>query len=334
MREMALGRAEAAQESSKSAKRAGKYVAVDCEMVGVGDGTESSLARVSVVDYHGAVLLDVFVKQRERVVDWRTYVSGVREEDMKHAMPFEEVQQKVSDLLKGRILVGHAVHNDTKALLLSHPYNQTRDTQAYCGKLRLAGTRPSLRNLVKLHFGIDIQKGEHSSVIDARATMAIYRVHSKAWEQLAKGHTPTATPVPVVASVVSTPLPSTVAPSSASTPSSVGRKRKRPDADAPPRDGIVLHIASPSDDTEVQPTPKRQKTESGSTLTPTPKKPKTKTKTRISSGLSTVVRGVAAKAVDKRAVAGGRKGGGGGGAGAGAGKWWETLGGSKGSMTL
>ncbi len=63
--------------------RPGKFVAVDCEMVGVGvDGAESSLARVSVVNFHGAVLLDEFVRQRERVVDYRTEFSGVRERDM------------------------------------------------------------------------------------------------------------------------------------------------------------------------------------------------------------------------------------------------------------
>jgi hypothetical protein len=63
--------------------RLGKYIALDCEMVGVGiDGKESSLARVSLVNFYGAVQLDEFVKQRERVVDYRTQFSGVREKDM------------------------------------------------------------------------------------------------------------------------------------------------------------------------------------------------------------------------------------------------------------
>lgn len=52
-------------------------------MVGIGlDGEESSLARVSLVNWHGAVLLDCFVRQRERVVDYRTQWSGIREQDM------------------------------------------------------------------------------------------------------------------------------------------------------------------------------------------------------------------------------------------------------------
>lgn len=63
--------------------RPGRYIALDCEMVGVGpEGAESSLARVSLVNFHGAIQLDVFVRQRERVVDYRTEFSGVRPQDM------------------------------------------------------------------------------------------------------------------------------------------------------------------------------------------------------------------------------------------------------------
>lgn len=52
-------------------------------MVGVGpNGSESSLARVSLVNYHGAVILDEFVRQRERVTDYRTFVSGIRPLDL------------------------------------------------------------------------------------------------------------------------------------------------------------------------------------------------------------------------------------------------------------
>jgi len=57
-------------------------------MVGVGiDGAESSLARVSLVNFYGAVQLDEFVRQRERVVDYRTQFSGVRKTDMVNGMP-------------------------------------------------------------------------------------------------------------------------------------------------------------------------------------------------------------------------------------------------------
>jgi RNA exonuclease 4 len=64
-------------------RQPGPYIALDCEMVGVGPmGRESTLARVSVVNYFGVVLMDEFVRQKERVTDWRTQWSGVRARDM------------------------------------------------------------------------------------------------------------------------------------------------------------------------------------------------------------------------------------------------------------
>lgn len=156
-------------------------------MVGVGiDGAESSLARVSLVNFYGAVVLDEFVRQKERVVDYRTQWSGIRESDMIHGEPsapccclsllnwitahkFEDVQKRVAELLQDRILVGHAVHNDLKALLLSHPRAQTRDTQIYAHKFAVTKSkRVALRNLVKDELGLTIQGGEHSSVCLSR----------------------------------------------------------------------------------------------------------------------------------------------------------------------
>ena len=100
------------------------------------NASQSSLARVSLVNYHGAVILDEYVQQRERVVDYRTPWSGITASDMVNGMslcgldeigidtnpsvakPFEEVQKKVNDLLDGRILIGHAVHHDLKVLIV------------------------------------------------------------------------------------------------------------------------------------------------------------------------------------------------------------------------
>ncbi|KAG6328982.1 hypothetical protein ID866_10108 [Astraeus odoratus] len=163
----------------------GKYLALDCEMVGIGlEGSESSLARVSIVNFKGAVVLDVYVRQRERVVDYRTQWSGVREGDLgEEAQPFNEVQKTVADLIKDRILVGHAIQNDLKALFLSHPASHTRDTQSLAHRHKLVKSRrPALRVLVLQELGIAIQEGEHDSVTDARATMALFRLHKKQWE--------------------------------------------------------------------------------------------------------------------------------------------------------
>lgn len=83
------------------------------------------LRRVCIVNSAGHVLLDSFVRPRERVTDLRTNVSGVRWGDLRDAPPFDAVQRQVAELLRGRILVGHALSNDlevrfTGAVPLSH----------------------------------------------------------------------------------------------------------------------------------------------------------------------------------------------------------------------
>ena len=100
---------------SESYQGVTRVVGMDCEMVGVGTaGQESVLARVSIVNHFGHVLYDKFVAPREKVTDYRTEVSGVRPEDLVGAPHFKQVQTEVAELIKERLLVGHAIHHDLK----------------------------------------------------------------------------------------------------------------------------------------------------------------------------------------------------------------------------
>ncbi|KAL0808879.1 hypothetical protein ABMA28_012549 [Loxostege sticticalis] len=161
-----------------------KFIAMDCEMVGVGyDGNDHMLARVSLVNKFGDCIYDKFVKAREEVIDYRTEVSGIRKEDMLNGEDFTTVQKEVAEIIKGRILVGHSLKNDLSVLFLSHPKRNIRDTSRYKPFRKVTkGSTPSLKRLAKEILGIDIQHGEHSSVEDARAAMQLYCTVAKKWE--------------------------------------------------------------------------------------------------------------------------------------------------------
>lgn len=165
----------------------GTYVAIDCEMVGVGPkGSTSVLARVAMVNWHGHVVYDRFVRPREPVTDYRTWVSGVRARDLRNAPSFAEVQAEVAEILRGRVLVGHALENDLRVLLLSHPRMMQRDTASFSALRELAGRKqPALRTLARLVLGIEIQTvgAAHSPVEDAQATMAIFRAYKEPWDR-------------------------------------------------------------------------------------------------------------------------------------------------------
>ncbi|KAL8840717.1 MAG: hypothetical protein Q9170_001235 [Blastenia crenularia] len=163
----------------------GKYIAIDCEMVGVGPapGNESALARVSIVNFHGHQIYDSFVQTKEPVTDYRTFVSGITPQLLQEARTFEAVQADVAGLLDGKILIGHAVRHDLDALLLGHPKRDIRDTSRHPAYRKISGGRtPGLKRLAKQLLGLDIQGGEHSSIEDARATMLLFRREKSSFE--------------------------------------------------------------------------------------------------------------------------------------------------------
>lgn len=185
--------------SAEKLKQPCKFVALDCEMVGTGlKGFESILARVSVVNFHGIELMDVYVKPTRKVVDYRTAVSGVTAGHLTAAkedpsvniygqplLTLPELQARLVPLLHERIVVGHALNNDFAALLLSsnHPRRLIRDTSRYKPFRALAnGRSPSLKMLAARILGVRIQSNAHDSVDDARIAMLLYRAVKSQWE--------------------------------------------------------------------------------------------------------------------------------------------------------
>ncbi|KAL6764039.1 ribonuclease H-like domain-containing protein, partial [Haematococcus lacustris] len=154
-------------------------------MVRVGpEKVRRALARVAMVDQHGEVLLERWVRPEEPVTDYQTPWSGVRAGDLEGPLVLElaDAQALVAGLLQGRLLVGHSVHHDLEALRMEHPAGSTRDTAKYPPLMRFGGRGKPLRSqplrkLAASELGLDIQEGEHSPVEDARAAMKLYLRH-------------------------------------------------------------------------------------------------------------------------------------------------------------
>jgi len=182
----------AAKKDQLSREEKNLYVALDCEMVGVGHNDRSSLARVCIVDWDGTTLLDLYVKQRQDVTDYRTFVSGITEEHLnsEYAVQFEECQRRVKDILKNKILVGHALRNDLTALRISHPWFQLRDTGKYEPFMKVrfddgALWPRKLKDLVKekLKKEIQVPGKPHCPFEDAKAAFALYKKVRNKWEK-------------------------------------------------------------------------------------------------------------------------------------------------------
>ncbi|CAH7338407.1 apoptosis-enhancing nuclease [Phodopus roborovskii] len=167
-----------------------KCIAIDCEMVGTGPrGRVSELARCSVVSYNGDVLYDKYIRPEMPIVDYRTRWSGITRQHMRKAIPFQVAQKEIIKLLKGKVVVGHALHNDFQALKYVHPRSQTRDTTHVPNLLSQPSShtraRVSLKDLALhlLHKKIQVGHQGHSSVEDATTAMELYKLVEVQWEQ-------------------------------------------------------------------------------------------------------------------------------------------------------
>ncbi|KAL7885607.1 hypothetical protein AOLI_G00059020 [Acnodon oligacanthus] len=163
-------------------------VAMDCEMVGTGpNGRCSELARCSILNYSGTVIYDKYILPCEPVTDYRTRWSGIREEHLKQALPYEEARKEILHVIKGKIIIGHALHNDFKVLGIAVPRSRTRDTLSLRLLRQLYGTKQcvSLKKLAQnlLKRKIQVGRAGHCSIEDALAALDLYKLVEHEWEK-------------------------------------------------------------------------------------------------------------------------------------------------------
>lgn len=68
----------------------GTYISLDCEYVqvyGVHNDVYYDVARLSIVNYNGDVVLDTFVKPRRPVSKYMTHISGITSKDLVNGIP-------------------------------------------------------------------------------------------------------------------------------------------------------------------------------------------------------------------------------------------------------
>ena len=190
--------------NDKAKKEIEGAVALDCEMVGIGpiktdaqgrEYRESSLAHVVIVDFNGKEIYNKLVIPKEgidKITDYRTFVSGVKEEDLIKLNPethsYNKIIAEVRKKLKGRIIVGHGLKSDFKVLNYKPAPNKVWDTAVIDQYMQDGSYIPSLgiykreaRKLKHLYKefaenNIQVPGRSHDPTEDARASMNLYRL--------------------------------------------------------------------------------------------------------------------------------------------------------------
>ncbi|CAI5442117.1 unnamed protein product [Caenorhabditis angaria] len=147
---------------------------MDCEMVYTKLGP--AIARVSICNLSGDVVMDTLVKPPGEILDANTLYSGLTKEQIEKEakISLEECHQEMFKYINEKtILIGHSLESDLKALRLSHL--TIIDTAIACqsGKFK-----PSLRTLAQKYLQKSIQVDNplnigHDSIEDARTCVQI-----------------------------------------------------------------------------------------------------------------------------------------------------------------
>nr|VZI49052.1 unnamed protein product [Spirometra erinaceieuropaei] len=161
--------------------------ALDCEMVSVfwpgSKKFKSVAARVSMVDSSGVIVIDEYCQPPHKVYSYNTEYSGITPDHLIDKMPYSELRSIVSGLIENKLVVGHDLKNDFRALGINHPAELRFDTAQNTTLRKLAhlpiNKKPSLAGLTYRLTGKFIQQGAHDSVEDARAAMELYKIVSQ-----------------------------------------------------------------------------------------------------------------------------------------------------------
>ncbi|OBZ79783.1 RNA exonuclease 4 [Grifola frondosa] len=177
-----------------------KYVAVQAQLVYYGIISRLPMvARVTITDYRGNVVLDSFVRPTQPVSDYRTNETGLQPAHLENAPTFIDVQRQVAGLIRNKIIVGYALWNFLSVLGLSHPAIDTRDVALFLSFRRSLGCKPTemlpLTTLVKQFMGRDIMLNGDIPVEQARSALDLFRSCEQTWEGvIASGAWPCALP--------------------------------------------------------------------------------------------------------------------------------------------
>jgi len=151
-------------------------------------GTVPMLARVSLVDFRGNIILDTYVRPTTPVMNYRIEETGIETHHLEQGIDIAQVQSLVTQAISGKVVVGHSLWKDFYLLGMSYPALATRDTALFIPYRAMINQNDldsiiGLNTLVRILMQRLISVNHQDSLENARAAMDLYRSAQDAWEK-------------------------------------------------------------------------------------------------------------------------------------------------------
>ncbi|KAA6418942.1 MAG: RNA exonuclease 4 [Trebouxia sp. A1-2] len=106
--------------------------------------------------------------------DW---IGGVTVENYTDAPTLKVIQQQLTTLLEGSLLIGYGLSKDLSSLRLHHPHALQKDLIRYRKFQSSTGQARKLQEISQRFLSHDIQAGKHTAREDAFAALQLYLQH-------------------------------------------------------------------------------------------------------------------------------------------------------------
>ncbi|TFK57483.1 hypothetical protein OE88DRAFT_139281 [Heliocybe sulcata] len=178
-----------------------RYLAVSVQNVFVGTRIPM-VARVSMADYRGNIVLDTFVRPIQPVTDYRTGETGLYPAHLANGRSFYEVQREIATVIREKILIGYCLWDFLSVIGTSHPAIDTRDVALFLPFRQTLRSKKmlTLPTLVDRLMARNIGAAYEDPLENARATLDLFRSCEELWEDMIKsGNWPCSLPPSIYA---------------------------------------------------------------------------------------------------------------------------------------
>ncbi|EGC28635.1 hypothetical protein DICPUDRAFT_159911 [Dictyostelium purpureum] len=160
------------------------FFSIDCKIIQIEGTNKSALGKICICNQNGEIVYERISKPMEKIIDCRGKFTGLTKDIVnKQGAEFLEIQKQVEKIIRNKIIIGHDLTYDLKALKLVHKKKLLRDATQFPTFFNPeTNSEDSLKSIVKRELLFSPDKWDISGKRDTVLNVILYKKYKKEWE--------------------------------------------------------------------------------------------------------------------------------------------------------